>query len=324
MKNRVFPLIIAALMTVGFVSCEKVIEFNGDITDPYIVVISKPESDSTWMMRISQSRFFLSSADIPSIDNAQVIVTVNGNETTATSEGSGMYNTGIVPQPGDSLSIRVIAPNRGEVTAGCRIPQRPEVSDLTIEYDTNTYEYSWTDIDDSLHVEGYIEGNINLHFKLHDPSNERNYYMVRLATYYMYEWTYRWIEIDDDILFDIDATNEVFDLYDDEDNNGSAVSFSDERINGQTHPITISMYIGNLTSSTHYENSIPELEFYPTRIEVYAISRDQYLYNKTLRAANNQDDFSQIISEPVQVHSNINGGIGILGASSKTVLNVFE
>ena len=138
MKNRVFPLIIAALMTVGFASCEKVIEFNGDITDPYIVVISKPESDSTWMMRISQSRFFLSSADIPSIDNAQVIVTVNGNETTATSEGSGMYNTGIVPQPGDSLNIRVIAPNRDEVTAGCRIPQRPNVSDLTIEYDTNT------------------------------------------------------------------------------------------------------------------------------------------------------------------------------------------
>ena len=166
MKNRVFLLIIAALMTVGFASCEKVIEFNGDLTDPYIVVISKPEADSTWMMRVSQSRFFLSSADIPSIDNAQVIVTVNGNETIATSEGSGMYNTGIVPQPGDSLSIRVIAPNRGEVTAGCRIPQRPEVSDFTVEYDTNTYEYSWTDIDDSLHVEGYFEGYIKLHFKL--------------------------------------------------------------------------------------------------------------------------------------------------------------
>ena len=310
-------------MTVGFVSCEKVIEFNGDITDPYIVVISKPEADSTWMLRVTQSRFFLSSADIPSIDNAQVIVTVNGNETTATSEGSGMYNTGIVPQPGDSLSIRVIAPNRGEVTAGCRIPQRPEVSDFTVEYDTTMYEQRWTDIYDSVRVNRYVEGNIKLHFKLHDTSNERNYYMVRLATY-SGEWTYRWFEIDDDILFDIDATNEVFDLYEDEDNNGTAVSFSDERINGQTHPITISLYIGYLSPNTYFDDPDQELEFYPTRIEVYAISRDQYLYNKTLRAANNQDDFSQILSEPVQVHSNINGGIGILGASSKTVLNVIE
>ena len=324
MKNRIFPLIIAALMTVGFASCEKIIEFNGDITDPYIVVISKPEADSTWMLRVSQSRFFLSNADVPSIDNAQVIVSVNGNETTATSEGSGMYNTGIVPQPGDSLSIRVIAPNRGEVTAGCRIPQRPNISDFTVEYDTTMYENHWTDIYDSVRVNRYVEGDIKLHFKLHDPANERNFYMVRLATYQWGEWIYRWIEIDDDILFDIDATNEVFDLYDDEDNNGTVVSFSDERINGQTHPITISLYVGYVSPNTYFDTPDQELEFYPTRIEVYAISRDQYLYNKTLNAANNYDGFMQIISEPVQVHTNINGGIGILGASSKTVLNVFE
>lgn len=323
MKNRVFPLIIAALMTVGFASCEKVIEFNGDITDPYIVVISMPESDSTWMLRISQSRFFLSSADVPSIDNAQVIVTVNGNESTATSEGSGMYNTGIVPQPGDSLSIRVITTNRGEVTAGCRIPQRPNISDFTVEYDTTMYENRWTDIYDSVRVNRYVDGNIKLNFKLHDPSNERNYYMVRLATY-SGDWTYRWFEIDDDILFDIDATNEVFDLYNDEDNNGTTVSFSDERINGNTHPIIISLYIGYLSPNTYFDEPDQELEFYPTRIEVYAISRDQYLYNKTLKAANNYDDFAQILSEPVQVHTNIKGGIGILGASSKAVFNVFE
>lgn len=323
MKNRVFPLIFAALMAMVSASCEKIIDFNGDITDPYIVVISKPETDSIWMMRVSQSRFFLSSADAPSIDNAQVIVTVNGNESTATSEGSGMYNTGIVPHPGDSLSIRVIAPNRGEVTAGCRIPQRPNVSDFTIEYDTTMYEHYWTDINDSTRVNRYVEGNINLHFKLNDPANERNYYMVRLATY-TGEWYYRWFEINDDILFDIDATNEVFDLYENEDNSGTSVSFSDERINGLTHPITISLYVGTISPNTYFDEPNQVLEFYPTRIEVYAISRDQYLFNKTLRAAGNQDDFLQILSEPVQVHSNINGGIGILGASSKTVLNVFE
>lgn len=32
----------------------------------------------------------------------------------------------------------------------------------------------------------------------------------------------------------------------------------------------------------------------------------------------------QVISEPVQVHTNIEVGIGILGASSKVVINVFE
>lgn len=311
-------------MTLGFASCEKIIEFNGDVTDPYLVVISKPQADSTWMLRVSQSRFFLSNAEVPAINNAQVIVTVNGNESTASSEGMGMYNTGIVPQPGDSLSIRVISPHLGEVSAGCRIPQRPVVSDFTIEYDTTMNEHWWTDIDDSVHINGYVEGNINLHFKLHDPANERNYYMVRLATKTWESWSYRWITIEDDILFDIDATNEVFDLYEEEDNNGTAISFTDERINGNAHPITISLYIGHVSPNTYFDTPDQELELYPTRIEVYAISRDQYLYNKTLNAANNYDGFMQVISEPVQVHTNIEGGIGILGASSKVVINVFE
>ena len=324
MKKRVFPLILATIMTLVFASCEKIIEFNGDVTDPYLVVISKPQADSTWMLRVSQSRFFLSNAEVPAINNAQVIVTVNGNESTATNEGMGMYNTGIVPQPGDSLSIRVISPHLGEVSAGCRIPQRPVVSDFTIEYDTTMNEHWWTDIDDSVHINGYVEGNINLHFKLHDPANERNYYMVRLATKTWGSWSYRYITIEDDILFDIDATNEVFDLYEEEDNNGTAISFTDERINGNAHPITISLYIGHVSPNTYFDTPDQELELYPTRIEVYAISRDQYLYNKTLNAANNYDGFMQVISEPVQVHTNIEGGIGILGASSKVVINVFE
>ena len=324
MKKRVFPLILATIMTLGFASCEKIIEFNGDVTDPYLVVISKPQADSTWMLRVSQSRFFLSNAEVPAIDNAQVIVAVNGNESTAASEGDGMYNTGIVPQPGDSLSIRVISPHLGEVSAGCRIPQRPVVSDFTIEYDTTMNEHWWTDIDDSVHINGYVEGNINLHFKLHDPSEERNYYMVRVAAETWGSWQYIWMTIDDDILFDIDATNEVFDLYEEEDNSGNAISFTDERINGNAHPITISLYIGHVSPNTYFDTPDQELELSPTRLEVYAISRDQYLYNKTLNAANNYDGFMQVISEPVQVHTNIEGGIGILGASSKVVINVFE
>ena len=210
------------------------------------------------------------------------------------------------------------------MSAGCRIPQRPVVSDFTIEYDTTMYEHRWTDINDSVNINRYVEGNINLHFKLHDPANERNYYMVRLATKTWGSWSYRWITIEDDILFDIDATNEVFDLYEEEDNNGTAISFTDERINGNAHPITISLYIGHVSPNTYFDTPDQELELYPTRIEVYAISRDQYLYNKTLNAANNYDGFMQVISEPVQVHTNIEGGIGILGASSKVVINVFE
>ena len=322
MNKRIFPLIIAALMTVGFASCEKVIEFNGDITDPYIVVLSQPEADSTWMLRVSQSRFFLSSAAIPEINNAQVHFTVNGIAAgnLASYEGDGVYNTSIIPQPGDSLELHVTVPNRGEVTAACRIPQRPTASDFRIEYDTTIYEYNWTDYYDSTHIERNISGNINLHFKINDPANERNYYMLRLATY-VGEWSYRNIDVDDDILFDIDATNEVFGFDDDDPSSGNYVLFTDERINGNVHPTTVSVYFGSICERTYSSDPNEEFTLYPARLEIYSISRDIYLYLKTLSAAGDQDEFTQILSEPVQVHTNINGGIGVLGASAKTVIN---
>ena len=310
-------------MTVAFASCEKVIEFNGDITDPYIVVLSQPEADSTWMLRVSQSRFFLSSAAIPEINNAQVHFTVNGitADNLATYEGDGVYNTSIIPQPGDSLELRVSVPNRGEVTATCRIPQRPAVSDFRIEYDTTIYEYTWNDYyTDSTHIERDLNGSINLHFKINDPANERNYYMVRLATY-VGEWSYRNIDVDDNILFDIDATNEVFGFEDDDPTSGVYVLFTDERIDGNAHPTTVSVYVGSICERTYSSDPNEDFTFYPARLEIYSISRDLYLYLKTLRAAGDQDEFTQILSEPVQVHTNINGGIGVLGASAKTIIN---
>ena len=309
-------------MTLALASCEKIIDFNGEITDPYLVLISHPQADSTWTVRVSQSRFFLSGATIPEINNAQVAVTVNGiaSDGLATYEGDGMYNTGIVPHPGDSLEIRVNAPERDEITAACRIPQRPTVSDFRVEYDTTIYEYTWTDYyTDSTYVERDINGSLNLHFKIHDPAGEHNYYMLRLATN-VGEWSYRYIDVEDNVLFDIDATNEVFDLDDDVQNAGTYVLFSDERINGKAHPTKVNLYIGSVSNNNNMQD-LSDFFIFPCRLEIYAISRDLYLYLKTKKAAHNQDEFTQILSEPVQVHTNINGGIGILGASSKTVIN---
>ncbi len=322
MKNRVFSLIFAALAAGVFASCEKVIEFDGEITEPYLVLISHPEADSTWTMKVSQSRFFLSNANIPEINNAQVEVSIIGKaaNSLATYEGDGIYNTSLVPQPGDSLTIRVNAPNRNEITAACRIPQRPTVSDFRIEYDTTVYEYTWTDYyTDSTYVERDINGSLNLHFKIHDPAGEHNYYMLRLATF-VGEWSYRYIDVEDNVLFDIDATNEVFDFEDDVPNAGTYVLFTDERINGKTHPTNVSIYIGSISNNSNIHDTNGFATF-PCRLEISAISRDLYLYLKTKKAANNQDEFTQILSEPVQVHTNINGGIGILGASSKSVIN---
>lgn len=310
------------LMTLGIISCEKVIDFEGQTTDPLLVLLSQPEADSSWTVYVGQSRFFLSTAPIPLIENAHVYVTVNGSEANdiAPSLGGGFYDSGIRPREGDSLSLRVLVPGHDEMVAGCRIPIRPTVSDASISYDTTMSRYEWIDSYDSVHVEQWISGFVQFKFKLHDPADKENFYMIRLAAYIDGEWDGgRWFTLDDDILFEINATDEIFDFEEYPENSGRQVLFSDERVNGEVHPITVTADLGTVSSSGYRYDS--EFSIFPCRLEVYSISRDTYLYLKTRTAAYNSDVFTQILSEPIQIHTNVHGGIGFLGGMSKTIIN---
>ena len=48
-----------------------------------------------------------------------------------------------------------------------------------------------------------------------------------------------------------------------------------------------------------------------------SISRDTYLYHTTLQAQQNTGGIATF-SEPVRIHCNVNGGIGLLGAIAVT------
>ena len=103
------------------------------------------------------------------------------------------------------------------------------------------------------------------------------------------------------VLFDMDATEEIFG-FGTEDNFGDAVLFTDERINGQSHTILFDFWNQHLIGKIY--------------VEVYTLSRDLYLYEKSLKAASQLDEFSIIFAEPVQLYCNVTGGIGILGGSA--------
>ena len=57
-------------------------------------------------------------------------------------------------------------------------------------------------------------------------------------------------------------------------------------------------------------------------VEVTSLTRDQYLFRKTMQSYTS-DDMIGIFSEPVQVHSNINGGIGIFGVCVKQSTTIY-
>lgn len=317
MKNRHHIIALMAAMATLLASCEKTIDFTGEVIENKTpVMISLPETDSTWTVRLTNSRFFLSSYPITTIDNATFSIEVNGQHlgNRATNLGNGMYNMGYIPRSGDTITLNVMIPDRGELKAGCRIPSRPTIGEISYDWDTTSYDYSYGD-DATTHS----YGNVTVKFILTDPANEKNYYMLRVAQRmknYDYNgedeswsnWFYSYITVEDNVLFDPNLTNEIIEIGD-ADNEGNRILFTDERINGKDHQISFDLYYNSIDT-------------YQYRLELYSLSRDSYYFFKTRKAAESQDDFTGIFAEPVQIYTNVDGGIGILGgiASKKYIL----
>lgn len=304
--KHIFALIATAiLLSTSLSSCQKIIEFNGEVTDPQLVMVSLPSADSLWRVRVTESRFFLNSDTIKHIDNAIISVEVNGIPANAACryEGDAVYNTGIRPHCGDSLSMHIEVPGKGSISASCRVPQMPQADDFRIGYDTTEYSY-YDEYEDSTYID--ISGNINVSFTLHDPTDVHNYYMVSIEEWndYSNAWDSKNITVDDNLIFPNSVTSDILDIgLGDEENYGSQVLFDDQNFNGHDHRINISTYLWGVTKM---------------RINVYAVNREMYLYYKTRKAAINNDfeSLGGIFGEPVQIFCNIQGGIGILGASA--------
>lgn len=302
-----------------FFSCEKVVEFPIEDQTPLVVVSSLPTADSTLLVHLSKSRFFLSDGPFPTVDDATVTIEVNGVRYPLTFQTQGNYTQALRIHEGDSLSLFVEVPGYGELTSTARVPKRPMIKD-TAYYDT-------------LLPGAYIPLE-NFRFTLCDPPEEENYYRIymietaRLGSYdsvtdswtYVRDSTYRVpFGIADSVLSqDLYTTQTVnfMAFYDQEADTllplgnftGSEKVFSDKHIDGTEH-------------ATLFQRDVP-LRF-PDGLQpmsreftlyVESITYDNYRYRVTESAASSIGSY---FSEPLQVYTNIKpSGIGIFAAAA--------
>ena len=177
MKTTTIIPILAALTLAA--ACTKTIEFSGKETASLPVLISQAEADSTLNVRLTYSRFFLDDSPFKIIDNASFHAELNGTSFSPnfTHVNQGLYNSDLTLHENDTLTLRVIVPDKGELTAGCRIPTRPQISDFTFtpEVTIETYpDYQHPEI-----IYTNIEGSVKFKFQLHDPAGQNNCYMIR-------------------------------------------------------------------------------------------------------------------------------------------------
>lgn len=321
-------IILFLLISAGcFISCEKEVDFKGKITDPLLVMNSVLTPDSVVSIHLSQSRFILGDLKpITDISGARVSLFVNGDEKEQlTYKANGIYMGTYLLKPGDKIKIEAIAEGFDPISSQTIIPQSPNiiVNDSTISIIETKY--------DNPRQPNTVEiakfRNLQLQLKLTDAHDEENYYFIKgTRNYYqkdklVREWVLE-IELSEVLKNTItDGGNILEDIIGDGGFADRAENlFTDLYVNGKDILFDFSLeeYIGFDTyvngekiEKDNDENKEETVEYI---IEIGEISKDMYQYIVSGNKATNTEDGG--FSEPVQVHTNIEKGIGILGAYS--------
>lgn len=336
MKKIVYYTILAAML---LTSCEKQVEIDIDAQQAEVVMMAQGETGSPLTLRLTYSRPVFSTFYVPAgedyfkeIDDAVVSLEVNGTPTGTVTHSGGNYTiAGYLPQAGDRLSLSVSVPGHKVVTADAIVPKAPAVDAVSVVSGGNTSRRS-------------LE-NCDLKFSLTDDGGSADYYSVRVrvvdtAYYTAYSW-----DVEDSVVgydtvlheyyADLSCTdyavviNTGLDAMDVEEAAfyGNNLLFTDANINGLRHDFKIKIEYGGYEYMYYDDDHIyGDGSCYWVRddhnayfLEVKALSRDMYMYEQSM-ASYDDDVLLALFSEPVQIHSNLNGGIGIFGVGAKTVI----
>lgn len=321
-------------------ACEKHIDIDFEDQQQKVVVksdncVGEDISIALTLSRPVYGSFYVREGEdyFPKVTDASVTLGVGDMQLSATREGN-VYSFAHQPQPGEELALWVEVPGHEVVTATATVPYPPTVSNVELSSHGN----------DDLHRDVYGE---TLRFSLADNANSTDFYNVRVHRFDTAVYTYidtagAVMAVDtsiDDyytafecVDYMLVSNTDLDNMMDPEDPDATAtyygnnMLFTDASINGRNHDLTLSIigryydyYEGHKNENVDYDAmDHVNTEFLSTIVlEVSTLTKDLYLYKQTVRTYDD-DEFLAFFSEPVQIHSNICGGIGIFGMHAVT------
>ena len=217
------------------------------------------------------------------------------------------YQSDYMPVIGDRLEVRIKHASSEQTIARTEVP-RPQKLEI-LEAIPEFFERKKYDGPFGATNQGYLK----LRLRLHDPAGERNYY--RLAVRSIHSVT----EINEIAIWDLYSSSDP--IFRDErltsewDGHWPAYFsdvFDDSQINGEVYEFEVQTYILKYVS---YPDYWPSYE-----ISLQSITEDYYRYLKSMQLyrISREDTYS----EGVYIHSNNEGGWGLLGGISGEVHRV--
>lgn len=293
-KLHIYALVAVALL---FTSCEKVVEFDIEQTEPFVVVNALPSTDSLLFVNITYSRFFLDNQPFRPVTDATVTLYVNGTPMAVTQRDGANYISTYNVVAGDSLTISVDVDGQ-TISGSTRAVALPNISTPIAEIDT---------------LQPITAGNIT--FTLSDMPDKHNYYLVYISERdsgtQWNQWEERWDTIDTvrNAYFNclnrevtapsVNRAEGMMDYF-------TQLLFTDSLIDGQQYELTLSIPMFRDTAEHPIERQYTLI--------IQSLSPEAFRYTVAVGAA---QSIGQYFAEPAKVYSNISTGYGIFAAIAR-------
>ena len=300
--------IVAVVLAMPLLAgCETSFETDLPAHDPVIAVNGLWAADSLWAVHISKTAPRGEIATSSELENAQVDIVQDGrvietlepyyfNEGTPYEQFSDLFTSRQMrPEAGTPYILRVSAPGLPPVQAAARAPASVPLE--FVEIDT-----LWRDGNNVL---------VEISFSITDPPNVENNYLLSVSETVTYADTSRGPRIQPRFLYSSDPVL-LGEDYDRVLSGGGEpyyrqALFSDETIDGQTHEFRIR------TSLNLDREGRSETKAY---ITLASLSSDYYRYRVSRRPLDEDFDLQNPFAEPLQLYSNVEGGVGIFAGAN--------
>jgi len=290
--------VVYSISILLIVSCTKRIEFNQDQIEEKIVVNSLFTEDSLWNAHISHSRSILDTSQHNFLDNAIVSIFDESNNLVTTLDhiSDGFYqSSSVTPIANETYRIEVDAPGFNSVSASNAIPTQVPI----VNVDTVS----------SYNSEGDPIMLVSMNFT--DPPGVSNYYMIEMQYIFdMSQWG--WGDDKERGRLEISCSDPNIETVNSfsflgVDNAYNYLLLKDDQFDGQDY--TLEFYVINWAEFKD-EQLEGEIRLMNTSEEFFNYRKSYEIYETALN-----NPFSQ----PVQVFSNINGGMGVFAGGTLNV-----
>jgi len=291
--------LLLTLTTCILFSCEKEVTIPIDYTNPKLVVNSLFNTDSLWEVELSASQYIYDSGIPPLVSDAQVTVKDgSGNTHVLASLGQGIYKSATeMPSIGQTYTLEVSHSNYESVTAINSLPSTVSIQQIEWQQQTN--------------VNG--ETYRKIHLTLQDSPQE-DYYMIRMAGSF-------WVEVYDTLTWQLtDSVLEIHPIWFITQSPAvenlnpyepvPSITFKDKVFNGNQYTIDL------LLEDYYFSEEKESLE--SIYIITSTISQEYYWYQTSYQNYMNSQG-GKFFSQPVQVYTNIDKGLGIFAGYSTQI-----